>query len=121
MKQSPNMRRRHSPIGEVKQSSPRRQNSPSPDVSSVINLISSPPLLISFPHFLRINKLFTVSNPQALNLNQVILLKILLIYSQVPAMITVHFLPNNQQIPMAMVNPLNLISPSQHISIRLLW
>jgi hypothetical protein len=28
------MRRRHSPIGEVKQPSPRRQNSPSPDVSS---------------------------------------------------------------------------------------
>jgi hypothetical protein len=34
LKQSPNMRRRHSPIGEVKQSSPRRQNSPSPDVPS---------------------------------------------------------------------------------------
>ncbi len=28
------MRRRHSPIGDVKQSSPRRQNSPSPEVSS---------------------------------------------------------------------------------------
>lgn len=35
MKQSPSIRRRHSPIGEVKQTSPRRQNSPSPDVSSV--------------------------------------------------------------------------------------
>ncbi|CAF2494030.1 unnamed protein product [Rotaria sp. Silwood2] len=34
LKQSPSIRRRHSPIGEVKQSSPRRQNSPSPDVSS---------------------------------------------------------------------------------------
>jgi hypothetical protein len=34
LKQSPNTRVRHSPIGEVKQTSPRRQNSPSPDVSS---------------------------------------------------------------------------------------
>ncbi|CAF2409838.1 unnamed protein product [Rotaria sp. Silwood2] len=34
LKQSPSMRRRHSPIGDVKQASPRRQNSPSPDVSS---------------------------------------------------------------------------------------
>lgn len=34
LKQSPSIRRRHSPIGEVKQTSPRRQNSPSPDVSS---------------------------------------------------------------------------------------
>ncbi|CAF0742952.1 unnamed protein product [Adineta steineri] len=32
LKQSPSIRRRHSPIGEVKQTSPRRQNSPSPDV-----------------------------------------------------------------------------------------
>lgn len=35
LKQSPSIRRRHSPIGEVKQSSPRRQNSPTPDISPV--------------------------------------------------------------------------------------
>ncbi|CAF0935930.1 unnamed protein product [Adineta ricciae] len=33
LKQGPSSRQRHSPIGEVKQTSPRRQNSPSPDVS----------------------------------------------------------------------------------------
>ena len=35
LKQSPSSRRRPSPLGEMKQSSPRRQNSPSPDVSPV--------------------------------------------------------------------------------------
>ncbi|CAF0880250.1 unnamed protein product [Rotaria sp. Silwood1] len=34
LKQSPSMRRRHSPIGDARQASPRRHNSPSPDVSS---------------------------------------------------------------------------------------
>ncbi|CAF3348246.1 unnamed protein product [Rotaria socialis] len=34
LKQSSSMRRRHSPIGDHKQSSPRRQHSPSPDVST---------------------------------------------------------------------------------------
>ncbi|CAF1055151.1 unnamed protein product [Adineta ricciae] len=34
LKTSPSIRRRHSPIGDGKAASPRRQNSPSPDVSS---------------------------------------------------------------------------------------
>ncbi|CAF2072433.1 unnamed protein product [Rotaria magnacalcarata] len=34
LKQSSSMRRRHSPIGDHRQSSPRRQHSPSPDVST---------------------------------------------------------------------------------------
>ncbi|CAF1204810.1 unnamed protein product [Adineta steineri] len=34
LKPSPSIRRRHSPIGDGKQGSPRRQNSPTPDISS---------------------------------------------------------------------------------------
>ncbi|CAF1098707.1 unnamed protein product [Rotaria sordida] len=59
LKQSPSNRRRHSPIGEVKQSSPRRQNSPSPDNQQTVYRVepSSPQSQSSYspqnsPHLL---------------------------------------------------------------------
>jgi len=41
LKSSPSLRRRHSPIGDVKPSSPRRRNSPSPDPSQLVSVATT--------------------------------------------------------------------------------
>ena len=77
LKQSPSVHRRHSPIADGRPSSPRRQNSPSPDVSPVGPMFLSIPLTFRFlPLPRRVITRCIVVNHRVLNHSRVILLNI---------------------------------------------
>ena len=119
LKQSPSIRRRHSPIGEGKQSSPRRQNSPTSDISSVnsFSLFASTEnqYLLSF----RTHKLSIAWSPPAPNRNPVTLLRTLRISWRVPAMIIALSPRSNLQITTPIINKDTSSYPA--ISTRLHW